>query len=112
MLLPAGDCRAVLWSCAALGRFDLPLTENDKPDQFGDIVFLVHGVGSAEPGALAQEARPVLQPFSILQYTRDFRFKAKAKEVLQARAMSQLRGGCICCLPLLLYRDSASADTS
>ena len=64
-LFPAGDCRAVLWSCAALGRFDLPLTENDKPEQFGDIVFLVHGVGIAEPGALAQEARPVLQPFSI-----------------------------------------------
>jgi len=41
------------------------MTENDKPEQFGDVVFLVHGVGSAEPGALAQEARPVLQPFSI-----------------------------------------------
>ncbi len=64
-LSPAGDCRVVLWNCAAFGGFELPLTENHKPLQFGDIVFLVHGVGSARPGALAQEARPVLQPFSI-----------------------------------------------
>lgn len=64
-LFPAGDYRPVLWSCAALGRLDLPMTENEKPEQFGDVVFLVHGVGSAEPGALVQEARPVLQPFSI-----------------------------------------------